>query len=277
MKLSSLLEKLSYSVLQGSVDTEITDIINDSRKAVPGSLFFCIKGAVSDGHAYAKDVAAKGAAALIVQEPVDVPESVTVIRVEDTRIAMALISCAWYGYPAEKMHVIGITGTKGKTTTTYMIKSILEAAGFRGGLIGTIETIIGDTCTPAGNTTPESYPDPGIFPENGGCRLQIVVMEVSSQALMMDRVAGIVFDFGIFTNIEPDHIGPTEHKSFEDYLECKSRLFRQCRTGILNADDKHLEQILKGHTCEVETFGFSERQGFRPRTRILLPVPVIWA
>ena len=130
MKLSSLLEKLSYSVLQGSVDTEITDIINDSRKAVPGSLFFCIKGAVSDGHAYAKDVAAKGAAALIVQEPVDVPESVTVIRVEDTRIAMALISCAWYGYPAEKMHVIGITGTKGKTTTTYMIKSSLEAAGF---------------------------------------------------------------------------------------------------------------------------------------------------
>ena len=273
MKLSSLLEKLSYSVLQGSVDTEITDIINDSRKAVPGSLFFCIKGAVSDGHAYAKDVAAKGAAALIVQEPVDVPESVTVIRVEDTRIAMALISCAWYGYPAEKMHVIGITGTKGKTTTTYMIKSILEAAGFRVGLIGTIETIIGDEVIPAEHTTPESIVLQSYFRKMADAGIEIVVMEVSSQALMLHRTAGIMFELGIFTNIEPDHIGPAEHESFEDYLECKSRLFRQCRTGILNADDKHLEQILKGHTCEVETFGFSEKAGIQAQNAHLVTRP----
>ncbi len=126
------------------------------QKAKEGSLFFCIRGAVTDGHKYAKEVAEKGAAVLIVEEPVDVPEHTTVIQVADTRYAMALISAAWYGYPAEEMKIIGVTGTKGKTTTTYMVKSILEAAGYKVGLIGTIEAIIGETVIPANNTTPES-------------------------------------------------------------------------------------------------------------------------
>ena len=156
MRLNQLLQRLEYTCLQGRMDIEVAEIINDSRKAKEGSLFFCIRGAVTDGHKYAKEVAEKGAAVLIVEEPVDVPEHTTVIQVADTRYAMALISAAWYGYPAEEMKIIGVTGTKGKTTTTYMVKSILEAAGYKVGLIGTIEAIIGETVIPANNTTPES-------------------------------------------------------------------------------------------------------------------------
>ena len=196
---------------------------------------------------------------LVVEEPVEAPADVTVGQVEDTRYAMALISAAYFDYPANEMKIIGITGTKGKTTTTYMVKSILESAGYKVGLIGTIETIIGDEVIPAEHTTPESYTIQEYFRRMADEGCQIVVMEVSSQGLMLHRTAGIPFEIGIFTNIEPDHIGPAEHASFEDYMECKSRLFRQCKLGIVNADDAHLEAILKGHTCEVESFGLSEK------------------
>ena len=273
MKLIKLLERLEYTCLQGEIDKEISGIVNDSRKVIEGSLFFCIKGAVSDGHTYALDVAKKGAAAIIVQEPVEVPESVTVIQVTDSRYAMALVAAAWYDYPAEKLHVIGITGTKGKTTTTYMIRSILEAAGHKVGLIGTIEAIIGDKVIPACNTTPESTTIQEYFAEMVKVGCDSVVMEVSSQGLMLHRTAGILFEIGIFTNLEPDHIGPAEHASFEEYLECKSRLFKQCKLGILNADDKHLEEILKGHTCQVETYGFSEKADFRATDTRLVSAP----
>ena len=192
------------------------------------------------------------------QEDVEAPEGVTVIKVEDTRYALALLSAAYFDHPAEKMRVIGVTGTKGKTTTTYMVKSILESAGYKVGLIGTIEAIIGDEVIPASNTTPESYIIQEYFHKMVETGCDCCVMEVSSQGLMMHRTAGFVFEIGIFTNIEPDHIGPNEHASFEEYLACKSMLFRQCRLGIVNKDDAHVEEILKGHTCEVETFGFSK-------------------
>ena len=232
MKLSKLLERLDYTCLQGDMNKEITGIYNDSRKVTDGSLFLCIKGAVSDGHTYAAQVSEKGATVIVVQDPVEVPESVTVIQVEDSRYAMAMIAAAWYDYPAEKLRVIGITGTKGKTTTTYMIRSILEAAGHKVGLIGTIEAIIGDKVIPACNTTPESMTIQEYFAEMVQIGCDSVVMEVSSQGLMLHRTAGIQFEIGIFTNLEPDHIGPAEHSSFEEYLECKSRLFRQCKLGI---------------------------------------------
>ncbi len=258
MKLSKLLERVDYCCLQGSVDVEVKNVINDSRKVEEGSLFFCIRGAVTDGHKYVPDVVAKGAKVLIVEEPVEAPQDVTVVQVEDTRYAMALISAAYFDYPAEEMRIIGITGTKGKTTTTYMVKSILESAGYKVGLIGTIEILIGDEAIPAEHTTPESYTIQEYFRRMADAGCQVVVMEVSSQGLMLHRTAGIPFEIGIFTNIEPDHIGPAEHASFEDYIECKGRLFRQCRLGIVNADDAHLEAILDGHTCEVESFGLSK-------------------
>lgn len=263
MKLLNLLEKIEYTCVQGSLDTEVKDVVFDSRKASEGSLFICIKGAVSDGHQYAEDVAKKGAKVIIVQDMVEVPKDVTVIQVENSRYAMACISAAWFGHPAEKLKVIGITGTKGKTTTTYMVKSILENAGHKVGLIGTIETIIGDEVIPAANTTPESYLVQQYFAKMVEAGCDSVVMEVSSQGLMLHRTAGFVFDFGIFTNIEPDHIGPNEHTDFEDYMHCKGMLFKQCKVGIINADADHLETVLEGHTCRIETYGFSERADLR--------------
>ncbi len=257
-KLDELLLNIPHEILQGSSDVCVTSIENDSRKVKDGSLFFCIRGAVTDGHKYAPDVAAKGASVIVAEEAVPVPETVTVVKVPDSRRAMALIACAWFDHPSRKLKMVGVTGTKGKTTTTYMIRSILEGAGLKTGLIGTIETIIGDEVIPSEHTTPESVTVQSYLAKMADAGIEVCVMEVSSQALMLDRTAGIEFDLGIFTNIEPDHIGPAEHESFEDYLECKSRLFRQCRTGILNFDDSHLEKILEGHTCEVETFGFGE-------------------
>ena len=193
VRLDTLLERLEYKVVQGSAETEVTTLINDSRKVENGSVFVCISGAVSDGHKYAAEVAEKGAAAVVVEKDVEVPTDVTVIKVEDTRYALALMSAAYFGYPAEKLKIVGITGTKGKTTTTYMIKSILEETGHKVGLIGTIEAIIGEKKIPAANTTPESYTIHQYFAEmvKEGC--DCVVMEVSSQGLMLHRTAGIPF------------------------------------------------------------------------------------
>ena len=258
MLLKDLLEKLEYKVVNGDDSVEINHLQNDSRKVEKNDVFVCIKGAGFDGHKFVKDVYDKGAVAVVVMEDVEPVEGLTIIKVEDTRLALAYMSAAYFGNPANELTTIGITGTKGKTTSTYMVRSILEESGIKTGLIGTIESIIGDEVIPSANTTPESYIVQQYFRKmvDAGCKC--VVMEVSSQALMLDRVGGFVFDYGIFTNLEPDHIGPNEHKDLDDYIHCKSLLFKQCKHGIFNADDSHLEKILEGHTCEVETYGFSE-------------------
>lgn len=260
MKLESLVCDIEYTLLKGSLDTEVTAIENDSRKVKEGSLFFCITGSVFDGHVYAKEVAEKKAAVLVVEKDVDFldDEEITVIKVKSTRFAMGMISAAFYGKPSDRLTVIGITGTKGKTTTTYMIKSMLESAGHKTGLIGTIESIVGDKVTPASHTTPESIIMQKTLKEMVDAGLDSVVMEVSSQGLMLDRVAGISFDYGIFTNLSRDHIGPNEHKDFADYLSWKAKLFTLCKIGIFNVDDGHCEEILKGHTCEVITYGMKK-------------------
>ncbi len=263
MNLTRLLEQLQYEVVQGRGDISITELVNDSRKVCEGCVFVCISGAVSDGHAYIQDVAEKGAAAVIVEKDVDAPENLTVIKVADTRYALALMSAAYFGYPAKKLKVIGITGTKGKTTTTYMVKSILEGVGHKVGLIGTIEVLIGDKSIPANNTTPESFTIHQYFAQMAEEGCDSVVMEVSSQGLMLHRTAGIPFEIGIFTNLGEDHIGPNEHKDFEDYKRCKGLLFKQCRLGIANVDDRWYEDVFAGATCEIETFGLSEKAGLR--------------
>ncbi len=260
MELKNLLEKLEYECIQGSLEKEITAVEYDTRKELAeGSLFICIEGAVFDGHDYALKAAEK-ASVLVVSKDVPGLEQydVTVIKVKDSRYAMAWISAAFFEYPANKLKVIGITGTKGKTTTTYLVKSILENAGYRVGLIGTIETIIGDKHIPSANTTPESYVLQSYFAQMAEAGMDAVVMEVSSQGLKLHRTQGITFDFGIFTNLEPDHIGPNEHESFEDYMYCKGLLFKQCKVGIVNVDDKHCEQVIAGHTCTLERFGMGE-------------------
>ncbi|MBR5248485.1 MAG: UDP-N-acetylmuramoyl-L-alanyl-D-glutamate--2,6-diaminopimelate ligase, partial [Lachnospiraceae bacterium] len=203
---------------------------------------------------------------VVSQEPEGViDKDVTVIKVEDTRYAMAFISAAWFGHPAKKLRVIGVTGTKGKTTTTYLVKSILENAGHKVGLVGTIEVIIGKEHIHAVNTTPESYLLQEYFARMVEAGLDTVVMEVSSQALMLHRTQGFVFDYGIFTNLEPDHIGPGEHGSFEEYMACKGLLFKQCKVGIVNCDDAHYSQVIEGHTCEIEKFGMSKEADLRAK------------
>lgn len=255
MKLSEVLQGLKFEVLQGSTGISFHDIRNDSRKVQPGDLFFCISGAVSDGHKYVQDVAEKGAAVIVVEKPVAVPDTVTVIRVENTRYAMGMISSAFYGKPSEKLKVIGLTGTKGKTTTTYMIREMLERSGIKTGLIGTIEIMDGKQRIPANNTTPESMLLHKYLRDmvDNGC--QAVVMEVSSQGLMLDRVAGVSFDYGIFTNLSKDHIGPNEHASFEEYRDWKAKLFTLCKTGIFNVDDANAGYMMEHATCEKVTYG----------------------
>ena len=257
MVLADLLNEISYQLEQGSVSVPVSELIYDSRKACKDGVFVCISGAVTDGHTFIDSVVENGVTSVIVEKEVEVPKGVTVVRVESTRMALACMSAAFFGYPAKELKTIGITGTKGKTTTSYMVKSILERTGFKTGLIGTIETIIGDQHIPAVNTTPESYVVQKTFREMVDAGMECVVMEVSSQGLMLHRVGGFVFDYGIFTNLEPDHIGPNEHKDFEEYMRCKSMLFKQCRVGIVNIDDTHAEAVLEGHTCNVETYGFS--------------------
>lgn len=256
---AELLEGLSYRCVRGSLNKRVNEVVYDSRKISRDCLFICICGYNVDGHSFALEAARKGAAALVVQKEVEIPEEydITVIKVEDTRYAMAFIAAAYFGHPADEMKIIGITGTKGKTTTTYLIKSILEAAGHKVGLIGTIEEIIGDEHIPANNTTPESFLLQQYFRRMADAGCEIVVMEVASQGLKLHRTQGFTFEIGIFTNLSPDHIGPNEHEDFEEYQACKGLLFRQCRHGIVNMDDAHMEAVIQGHTCDIETYGFN--------------------
>ena len=258
MKLTDLLAHLPYTLLQGSLEQEVTALVYDSRKVIPGSLFVCVSGTVSDGHRFVPDAIAAGASVLVVEHPVEAPESVTVIQTENGRHALAELSAAWFGYPARELTTIGVTGTKGKTTTTYMIRAMLEAAGLKTGLIGTIEVIIGEEHIHAVNTTPESYLVQEYFRRMVDAGLKYVVMEVSSQALKLDRVAGFTFDYGIFTNLEEDHIGTNEHPDMADYIRCKGLLFQRCRIGLANADADYLEEVLAGHTCTLETYGLHD-------------------
>lgn len=259
-KVSVLCQDFTYECLQGNLENEVKAVVYDSRKVTPGSMFFCMVGAKWDGHDFCQEVVEKGATTLIVSKQVEnIPEHVTVILVEDTRKALAYVSSAWFGYPSKELTMIGITGTKGKTTVTCLIKSILEQAGHKVGLIGTIETVIGEKHIPMANTTPEPYILHQYLREmvDSGC--DTAVMEVSSQGLMQARVEGIHFYIGAFTNIEKDHISPTEHKDFEEYFYWKKQLFYRCDIGIFNVDDAHLDKLDKEvFKIPVKTFGMKE-------------------
>lgn len=254
MKLDKLLERLEVN-REGMEDIEITSIVYDTRKEITqGALFVCIKGANHDGHDHVAEACANGASAIVAAHEVECPENVRLIVVPDTRKALSIISSAWFGYPAEKLKTIGITGTKGKSTTSYMIRNILEASGLKTGIIGTIGICIGDRVVPAGNTTPESYVIQESFASMVEAGCDAVVMEVSSQGLKQHRVFGINFDIALFTNLEPDHIGTNEHDSFEDYMYCKSLLFKQCKCAVVNLDNEHAAAMVAGSTCPIEGF-----------------------
>ena len=271
MKLSELLAGLAEGGLEyirpeGNADPEIADIVYDTRRLVPGAAFVCIQGTQRDSHDLAADAVAAGAAALFVQHEVSLPAgcAVPVVKTGSTRRALALLSAAFFGHPARQMTLIGVTGTKGKTTTAHMIRAVLQAAGRRAGIIGTNGVAFGDVQQELPNTTPESYELHRLFRRmlDAGC--DSVVMEVSSQGIMMDRVAGIHFDIGVFTNLYPDHIGgPGEHKTFEEYRWWKGRLFTRCDTGIVNADDANADALLEGHTCRLVRYGMHPGADYR--------------
>lgn len=271
MLLKNLLDGLQYTC-SSSTDVEIEDVVYDSRKVQKGSLFICLCGSSVDSHKYAGQAAAAGAAAIVAQKPVECGGA-ALVMVEDTRSAMAEISAAWFGHPAEQMTVVGITGTKGKTTTSYMIQSILEAGGIKTGIIGTIGAVFGDTVIQTDNTTPESYDVQKYLRMMADAGCKAAVLEASSIGLKDHRVDGFTFDYGLFTNFSPDHIGGKEHKDIEEYMQCKSMLFRKCKTGIFNIDDPNWQGVADGHTCTVETYGFGEKAELRASGEKLISRP----
>ncbi len=271
MKVADGLAGLNYQVLMGEEDAEVSEVVYDSRRAAPGAVFVCMVGTKVDSHRFIPQVLEKGTRVFVVEREPDAETMrllrtnrtqeeapVTVIRVENARSALAHLSAARFGYPARKMTCIGVTGTKGKTTTTYMIKAILEAAGRKVGLIGTAGAVIGEHTYPTANTTPESYELQRYFAQMAEEGCEYMIMEVSSQGLKMHRVDAIDFDYGLFTNISNDHIGPNEHADFGEYLYYKSQMLNLCRVGLINRDDEHYAQIVQQVEENMAAYGEPE-------------------
>ena len=263
MNLLELFKDIEYELVKGEMDKDITDIVYDSRMAKPGTLFMAIPGSSTDGHDYVGDAIKNGSNVILISKDLEIKEAVTVIKVANTRKILSKLALRLFKYPQSKLKTIAITGTKGKTTTSFMIKRILECAGYKCGLIGTTGIFIGDKMYPAKNTTPESYETIKYMNEMVKKKMDFMVMEVSSQALKYDRVNDIIFDYGVFTNLSQDHIGPNEHESMEDYIKSKAKLFNQCNHGVFNIDDVHFYDMVMGGDANINTYGYSEKADLR--------------
>ena len=266
MKLSELLKNIEYDIpLSNATDPEITGLVYDSRKVTKGCAFVALKGYTSDGHRFLSSAVESGASALIVSDEPDfeVPKNVALVKTPDTRLALALMSAEFFGNPAKELMTVAVTGTKGKTTTTAMIASIFEKAGIKAGTIGTLGIIYDGKTIKTDNTTPESYEIQKALRDMVSCGCRAMVIEASSLGLKHSRLAGMTFDVGIFTNFSNDHIGGVEHKDMEEYLFCKSLLFRQCRNAAANIDDKMWQEVTKDFEGEILTFGFSDAAQLR--------------
>ena len=260
MKLKELFSRIEYTCLKGDMNQEIEGLCFDNRQIKSGDLFVCIKGARFDTHNILQEIADRRAAAVVVERPLEecgpLCSEIPVIRVADTRAAEADLSAAFFGHPADHLTTIGITGSKGKTTTTHMLADILRAAGRRVGTIGTNGAVIGDEVIELANTTPSSYDMQSYLAKMVKEGIEIAVIECSSQGLMQHRTGGFTFDYGVFMNIsEGDHVGPNEHRDFADYLHCKGLLIRQSRLGFINMDDPNTKELLAGIDTPVVYFG----------------------
>ena len=262
MNLKKILAGLDEIKAKGEVDREVTTIENDSRKVVEGSMFFAIKGFSTDGTQYIQSAIEKGAKVILVDEQTDfrnlnIPQDVTLIVVKDARYAMAICACNFYDNPSRKFKLIGVTGTKGKTTTTFMMREIFQKQGIKAGLIGTIAVYSGDKkLKDSDRTTPESIELQQLFAQmyEDGCK--VVIMEVSSQSLKLNRVAGCDFDVAVFTNFSEDHISAKEHPNMEDYFNSKLKLFQMCKCGFVNIDDLHVCKVPKLFPdSDIKTYG----------------------
>ena len=252
MKLNELLKGLTVLAATADMDTDITDVCYDSRQAAEGGLFVAIAGAETDGHRFIPMAREKGAACVVCQHAPD--GDIPYVVVEDSRRALAVIACNWFDHPSREMTMIGVTGTSGKTTSTYLIKSILEQkAGAKVGLIGTIQNMIGSEVLHTERTTPESFELQKLFRRMSDAGCTHVVMEVSSHALVQRRAGAIDFALGVFTNLTQDHLD--YHGTMEAYCDAKARLFRRCRAAAVNGDDPWTPRLLENVTCPVTRFG----------------------
>ena len=243
------------------VDVEIASIAYDSRKVTRGSLFVCVEGYRQDGHEYVDDAIRKGAIAILACKEIEVPKEVILIKHHNTRKALAEVSSNFYQSPTKKINLIGVTGTKGKTTTTFMIKSMLEQKGHKVGLIGTIANYVGEKIIPSERTTPESLELQQMFLEMKEQGVDSVVMEVSSHSLDLYRVHACEFDVGVFANLSRDHLD--FHMNFENYFDAKSKLFDICKYGVVNIDDQYGRRILEESKCETISFGIENESNVR--------------
>lgn len=248
MKLQELLDGLKYEGNPQNI--EVAGITSDSRKAGHGVVFVCLKGEKSDGHDFAAAASKSGCAAIIAERKVDAEAPQIIVR--DTHEAYSLLCANFFGNPASKMKFIGVTGTNGKTTVTSIIKHILESCGHKTGLVGTICNMSGEKVLPAHYTTPEPYELQGLLSEMASDGCEYCVMEVSSHALAQKRVAGIKYIAGVFTNLTQDHLD--FHKTMENYLKAKQKLFEVSDLGIVNLDDPYADTILKEAPCKMLTY-----------------------
>jgi len=252
--LLSCLAKATPHTLIGE-DVEVNELRYNSRKVEKGDVFCCVVGTFADGHKYAAQAVEAGAAALVVERQLDL--DVPQILVENTRIAMAEMAAAYYGNPADEMVMVGITGTNGKTSTSYMLKSIAERMGKKVGLIGTIRNMIGDIIIDTERTTPESVDLQRILRQMKDEKVDVVIMEVSSHSLDQKRVHGITYDVGCFTNLTQDHLD--YHKTFENYFAAKKLMFAQCEKAVINLDDSYAADMVAGVDIPVLTVGVREQ------------------
>lgn len=269
MNLEKILSNIPYDLVQGTCDLQIEKITYDSRVKTKKGLFICIEGYTVDGHNYIKSAIENGAHAIIIQKDPDleIPETITVIKVKDTRATMAIIGANFYGNPSKEMALVGITGTNGKTTTTYLISWILESVSKKIGIIGTIENRIGDQVIKAERTTPESLDLQKLLRTMKTEDVSHTIMEVSSHALALDRVKGVRYKIGMFTNLSLDHMD--FHKTQENYLEAKTKLFTMCDKGVVNIDDPHAKAITDIKGYDLYTFGIDKEADFMGKNIII--------
>ena len=265
MKLKDVLRDLKINAAQVDLETEITGISYDSRTVQPGHLFVAVVGYTVDGHNYISKALELGAAAVLTERPV---EGAPFVQVENTRRGLAVAGANWYGHPADAMTMTAITGTNGKTTTTYLIKFILEQVrGAKVGLIGTNQNMIGDLCEETERTTPESLEVQHLFARMRDAGCTHVVMEASSHALFEDRVYGVPFEVGVFTNLTQDHLD--FHKTMEAYCDAKAILFRNCKFGVVNGDDPWTGRLMQEATCKTLTYGEGQQADLRAENIVL--------
>lgn len=255
MLLPEILDGVPYIDVVGDLNIDVDDMNYDSRRVTPNSVFFCIDGFKVDGHDFAVDAVRGGAKVLVLEKDVEVSEGVTKVFVEDSRLAMALMSANFFGRPAEEMKMIGITGTNGKTSITYLLKSILEKSGFKVGLVGTITNMIGNRIIESERTTPESLDLQCLLRQMADEGVDIVVMEVSSHSLSLKRVGGCKFDIGVFTNLSQEHLD--FHGTLENYRAAKEKLFENSKISVINIDDENGKIIAKNIDGEIIPYGIS--------------------